>query len=166
MPRETPVATFFYSRAHRVLVWAGAVCCLALIGTMIIGLWVSIPPGRSIDEWIFFVGGTFLVIYLVCLLRLHWKYRHVYKIRYAVSSDGIWTGDHGAESFASWKEVSHAEYMPLLSVFRIQMQHQQHPIVLFLRRPDEFDTDKPGGLAKKLVREGLKDRLRTVWLPW
>jgi hypothetical protein len=161
-------ARFGFTKLERVWMDCAAVFCLLAAVLFAFGLVFAIPRIATAKLWVAFLITGCLVGYLTCLARLHLKYRYVMWLRYGVSSRGILVEENGREQLVRWEDVEIAEYMPVVSVFRLLAKDQRRPMVLFtleLGGKNDVATRR-SKLAEVHIRAGMSGRLKNLWIPW
>lgn len=170
MHRTTPGAKFHYTKAARLALYFGIVLCglgaIALLTMAAVAVITS--AANSPARWFAVVVACGMALYLLLLVRLHLKHRHVYRQEYEVLESGISMTHEGHTQFISWNEMEAAEHMPVPSVFRLSAKAIPFPIVLFVLSIEgrKAPISVRNKLAEKYIRDGLSERLLRKWFPW
>ncbi len=158
------VAEFTFSKVSaylEVVIETLLACALLLLASYVIGdvtglvLWFGVLA----------VYGAGIIFLSRVLLRL--RYRYILDIRYVVGRDGISVEENGAQEILNWNEFAKAEYMPIITTYRLWAAGKARPVVLIaIGGLPGAQTDRRNRLAGSLLKDGLGNRLKSRWLPW
>lgn len=136
-------------------------CALLLLATYVIG------DVRGFTLWLgmFAIYGGGVIFLSRVLLRL--RYQYILDIRYVVGRDGISVEEDQTQKTFKWNEFTKAEYLPIVTVYRLWVAGQTRPVVLIaIGGFPGGKMDRRNKIAGDLIRQGLGNRLKKRWLPW
>lgn len=165
---EEPAARFHFSRWEKITTTSAVFFSIISASLLAFGVAYAIPRMDRQGLWFALVVTGCLVGYLACLAGLRLKYRYIMDLDYTVSVRGIHIADKEGQHFVPWSMVEVAEYMPLVSVFRIFVRGFARPVVLFtleLGGGKDAATQR-SRRAENYIRGGMGGRLRRRWVPW
>lgn len=162
------VAEFRFSRLKRVATFGSALFCGLSSFLVAIGVAIAIMRSDRSDMWFMLAVASLLALYLGALARLSIKYGYITRTQYSVSASGISVVESGRQYFVPWDRFATAEFMPLVSVFRLLPADEQRPIVLFTLELGGYNDPmaRRSRIAEQHIRNGLQGRLRRKWVPW
>jgi hypothetical protein len=162
------IVEFVYSPAGRVSFWVDL-----LVESLFASAFVLIASFVIVDAPGFLLSASAVVMYCVAAIAasrvyLRLKHRHILGNCYVLSRQGISVQENGRQEFIEWERIVEAEYLPAVPIYRLWASGLSKPIVIFAIggwRPGN-SVDRRRNLAGSCLKESLKSKLKTRWLPW
>lgn len=148
-------------------------CVDCIAETMIAGLLLGIAgyAVTIVDTptlWLGCVAMMYGGAVALSRVALRLRYLHILDLGYAVTRDGITVESSHDTKFIAWHEMDRAEYLPVIPAYRLTATKLEKPILVFAIRGWNHRSPNERRLASAVdsIKSGLRNRLKTRWLPW
>jgi hypothetical protein len=162
------LARFHFTRFRRAATYMAALFCAFSSLLVAAGAALALPHLDRPRLWFALAVTGLIAVYLGSIARLWLKYSYIMYLEYDVSARGISVREQGQVYSVPWEDIETAEFMPMVSVFRLRPVNEHRPIVLFTLELGGYNdpASRRSRIASRHIRDGLRGRLRNRWLPW
>ena len=135
----------------------------ALVGVGALGLLAA-------EEWIHWIGGLIAVgIGITALMDVWLRLRYWVALNrnYGIDNRGITISAGETTTMVGWDKCRSAVYFPLFSLYRLEVDELDPPIIIFSDRGILASRNRyvESETAENLIREKMRERLRKRLVP-